>query len=96
VIAFLVAQASGQMEGFAVGRIEGEDLLVPQLGGIELARLVMPDRALQDLFKIVWHRGILRKRSIYLNWQLFRNEAPPAAYPAVFLYRCRGATHWYG
>ncbi len=71
VIAFLIAQAPRQMQGIAMGRIEGQDLLVTQRRGVELARLVMLDRALQDLFKIVRHRGILRKLFMYLNWRPF-------------------------
>ena len=61
-IVFLIAQASREMQGIAMGRIQGQDLLVTQRRDVELARLVMLDRALQDLFKVVRHGFILRKR----------------------------------
>ena len=48
-------------------RIGGQDLLVTLRGGVELARLVMLDRDLQDLFDVVRHEFMLRKRSVYLD-----------------------------
>ena len=66
-IVFLIADASGEMQGIAMRRIGGQDLLVTLRGGVELARLVMLDRDLQDLFDVVRHEFILRKRSVYLD-----------------------------
>lgn len=43
------------MQGIAMGWIGGQDLLVAQRRGVELARLVMLDRALQELCKTVRH-----------------------------------------
>ena len=66
-IVFLIANASREMQGIAMGRVEGQDLLVTLRGGVELACLVMLDRDLQDLFDVVRHKFILRKRSVYLD-----------------------------
>ncbi len=66
-IVFLIANASRKMQGIAMRRIGGQDLLVTLRGGVELARLVMLDRDLQDLFDVVRHGFILRKRSVYLD-----------------------------
>jgi len=66
-IVFLIANASREMQGIAMRRVGGQDLLVTLRGGVELTRLVLLDRALQNLFDVVRHGFILRKRSIYLN-----------------------------
>ena len=72
-IVFLIAQASREMQGVTMVWIGGQDLLVAFRGGVELARLVMLYRDLQDLFDIVRHGFILRWYSICLNWLLFRH-----------------------
>ena len=66
-IVSLIANASREMQGIAMRRIGGQDLLVTLRGDVELARLVMLDRDLQDLFDVVRHEFILCKRSIYLD-----------------------------
>jgi len=55
------------MQGIAMVRIGGEDLLVTLRGRVELARLVMLDRDPQDLFNVVRHGFILCKPSIDLD-----------------------------
>jgi hypothetical protein len=55
------------MQGIAVVRIRGQDLCVTMRGRVELARLVVLDRNLQDLFNIVRHGIILRQFPIFLN-----------------------------
>jgi len=70
-IVFLIANASRKMQGIAMRRIGGQDLLVTLRGGVELTRLVMFDRALQDLFNVVRHGSFLRELSICLSCRLF-------------------------
>jgi len=61
-IEFLIANAPRQMQGIAMRRIHRQDLRVTQRRGVELAGLVMLDRAFKDLYEVIRHGILLRNR----------------------------------
>ncbi len=77
-IVLLIANAAREVQGIAVGRIGGQDLLVALRGIVELTGLVMLDGDLQDLFNVVRHEFILRRRSVDLNCRRFPGAARAA------------------